>query len=234
MPAQLDENGVPCCLRPAKEEALESHFGRKSRIADFSAMRNGVPSKIPGDKGYGCVEFSPGYFTDGGGVLPGSNFGFAAATGRTIEDVARERAAQAAAGAGDVAGARWAADGATVSVVDKRYTVERLDRLKELGRELVKARRGEHILKPAQVLAKIKREKEGGVVRVPYGEKKARAEAAAAVASTASAPSTFDPETKRWVESDPFDSSSEEEEEKEEEEDPEEDPEEEAKAEAKV
>jgi len=61
--------------RGERDVALE--MGRKRHIdfADRLTVRNGIGVAKPGDKLLAAAEYEPGFYTSGGGVLAGSNFG---------------------------------------------------------------------------------------------------------------------------------------------------------------
>lgn len=86
----LDDGGVPCRLRAAEQYNLEKAMGKKVTIDNILDRRNGIGYRRPGDKLYSAPEYSTGYFINsqhGGGVVPGSNFGFASATQTTKESI---------------------------------------------------------------------------------------------------------------------------------------------------
>ena len=68
----LDEAGRRVVSREAGRYDLESDMGRKVRVAD---ARGGVPGVVPGDKLYRKAERVEGFYTSGGGVVAGSNWG---------------------------------------------------------------------------------------------------------------------------------------------------------------
>lgn len=82
--------GEPCCERPADDFNLERAMGMKVRDGGKLIQRNGLGLVNPGDKLYASVEYSLGYYKNhlnGGGVLPGANWGFARATSSTRDSL---------------------------------------------------------------------------------------------------------------------------------------------------
>lgn len=72
-----DHTGRPACERQAQEQDVTRIFGRKRRIDATASgtLRNGIGVAKPGDKRYSHPDYAPGFFK-GGGVYPGSNWGF--------------------------------------------------------------------------------------------------------------------------------------------------------------
>lgn len=69
-----DPSGLSVGRRPAAEAPIENYFQTKTRVSDYSMLRNGVKQATPGDKCYAAVEYSSGYFKQSG-VIPGANVG---------------------------------------------------------------------------------------------------------------------------------------------------------------
>mmetsp|Transcript_3240 Transcript_3240/g.9899 ORF Transcript_3240/g.9899 Transcript_3240/m.9899 type:complete len:568 (-) Transcript_3240:251-1954(-) len=84
----VDKDGRSMRLRRGEEVSLETYLGCRKKVPDQLARRNGIPCKMPGDKLYATPDLCVGYYNNklwGGGVVPGSNFGFARATETTRE-----------------------------------------------------------------------------------------------------------------------------------------------------
>lgn len=73
----LDSDGNVARYAEHGERDIGLEMGRKRRIdfADRLTVRNGVGEAKPGDKLLAAAEYEPGFYTSGGGVLAGSNFG---------------------------------------------------------------------------------------------------------------------------------------------------------------
>ena len=83
-----DSNGVPLRFQKGKPYTLEDQLGMRKKIDDVLVRRNGIPAAREGDKLFSAAEFDLTFFKNkhwGGGVIPGSNFGFARATQTTKE-----------------------------------------------------------------------------------------------------------------------------------------------------
>jgi hypothetical protein len=70
----LDNNGISVGRRPAHEASCEDFFQTKTRVKDYSVLRNGIEAATPGDKNYSAVEYSNKFFRSGG-LVPGANIG---------------------------------------------------------------------------------------------------------------------------------------------------------------
>ena len=72
-----DAAGNPKCERQADELDVTRMFGRKRRVdpTQTSTLRNGIGVSKPGDKRYSHPDYAPGFFK-GGGVYPGSGWGY--------------------------------------------------------------------------------------------------------------------------------------------------------------
>lgn len=80
--------GIPVKYRKADAYDLEKAMGKKVKVDSILDRRNGIDYRRPGDKLFSAPDYSTGYYHNakwGGGVLPGSNFGFARATQTTRE-----------------------------------------------------------------------------------------------------------------------------------------------------
>jgi hypothetical protein len=82
--------GLPMRRRAAVDFNLEKAMGQKKRMDEVLERRNGIEWKRAGDKLFAAADYSLGYYNNaqwGGGVVPGSNFGFARATQTTSESL---------------------------------------------------------------------------------------------------------------------------------------------------
>jgi hypothetical protein len=83
-------SGLPMRRRAAVDFNLEKAMGQKKRMDEVLERRNGIEWKRAGDKLFAAADYSLGYYNNalwGGGVVPGSNFGFARATQTTSESL---------------------------------------------------------------------------------------------------------------------------------------------------